>query len=280
MGEQGTSMRDEIAMRDYSMGSGAVTPTLPDGPQVAGGSQEFQGISLDVPSKRPARPQVVEASDAIYARMLREVRSWGLAMLAWGLLSLLAGGVLSAPWGIMLLLVGLASFYFREAAIFVVYGVTLTWVAISNLMGFDVVWMGIALVQIIMAVQVFRQYRRFRQAQAEQAALYEWAAAGSPVPERAARIFPWAGGLLGVLALVGLVTIVVLLIIAVATEELLPFFDLLIDFVVDLGVLSIAVSLAALLSGYRYKLVSVCGLAAGAVVLLAYLGLFLLIILG
>jgi hypothetical protein len=72
-----------------------------------------------------------------HEKMLKEVRSWGYVSLGLGALHLISSGFtgLSAPWGVLLIAIGLTSFYFKEAAMFVIYGTTLGWAALTNIMG-------------------------------------------------------------------------------------------------------------------------------------------------
>ncbi len=218
-----------------------------------------------------------EVAAQTYALMLREIRSWGFWSLGLGMVSLVASGFLSAPWGILLLIVGIASFYFREAAMFVIYGVMLIWAALSNILGGQVSWILFALFQFLLAFQVFRQFYRFRRSQADYGALLAEGALGTPpVPERAGRVFPWVGCLFTALSLGSLVAILAWVIILFVSEEVKNppvFFDFMIPLVVNLGVLGFAVSLAALLSGYRYKILAVLGIVAGILELLFLLTL-------
>jgi tetratricopeptide (TPR) repeat protein len=215
-----------------------------------------------------------------YEVMLKNIRSWGWWSLGLGAVHLFIAGFLSAPWGILLLLVGLASFYFREAAMFVIYGVTLAWAAISNLLGGQTGWSIFALFQLVLAFQVFRQFFRYRGAEAEYAVSSPEAAQDTPlIPQRAARAFPWLGCLLGTLSLVGLVAIVVGVIIFVEFAETPEFpvaWGWLEGLVLNGGILALAVGLASLLSGYRYKAVAVLGMVAGTLVLLIELTLALI----
>lgn len=136
----------------------------------------------------------VEDMAELQARVLKEVRSWGFWLLGVGAVHLVISGFLNAAWGILLILVGLASFYFRTAAMLVIYGVTLGWAAISNLSSGQSGWMAFALFQGFLAVRVFWQFLRFRRAEAESrlASIAETPESEATV-ERAARIFPWVG---------------------------------------------------------------------------------------
>ena len=187
-----------------------------DTPQDVAGTKarlecQRESMAIDRGEMTPSWRKKVERVAEMNALMLRETRSWGLSLLGLGAVHLVASGFLSAPWGILLLAVGLASFYFREAPMFIVYGVTLAWAAISNLLGGEIGWIIFALFQFFLAFQVFRKFFHFRQAQTEYATLRVQEAPHSPlIPARAVRAFPWAGCVLGTLSLVGLVTIIVL----------------------------------------------------------------------
>jgi hypothetical protein len=211
----------------------------------------------------------VNATIVAYAAMLREIRSWGWWSLGLGTLHLITSGFLSAPWGVLLLVVGGASFLFRKAAMFVVYGVTLAWAAVSNILGGQATWIIAGLFQIYLAFRVFRQFFRFRRAQESyDNSVDEGIAESRASSERVAVIFPWAGGLLGILSLGGLITLLASTFVLVALSSKIPnLFGFLGGLSVNLGVLGFAVALSALLSDYRYKPVAVIGLAASVLTL-------------
>jgi hypothetical protein len=150
-----------------------------------------------------------------------------------------------------------------------VYSITLAWVAISNVFG-GVGWSAFAILQFVFAVQIFYRFRKFRQTEAE---------LDSPPDERrAARLFPGAGCVLGAMTLGSTaITAVSLVLLFASTDsaETPVFFVWLADLALHLGVLGLAVNLAALLSGYRYRWLSVLGLLASLPVLLIIVALAL-----
>ena len=238
-------------------------------------------IVADAPSAvPPTAPSTAEVTATAYDLMLRRIRSWGLWSLGWGVMHVVGLGALSAPFGILLLLVGLASFYFREAAMFVVYGVTLAWAATSNMLSGEASWIGLGLVQLVFVYRIFRQFFHFRRVQADHAELTADTGLDSPpAPERAPHIFPWLAALLGPLALAGLVASFVGSIMFFAltgAEELPDVAYALVDSIFNLGVLALALGLASLLCGFRYKALAIVGVAAGALQLVIWLGLVLL----
>ncbi|MDI7274626.1 MAG: hypothetical protein QME94_01470, partial [Anaerolineae bacterium] len=98
-----------------------------DGMPVKGEGEEIRVTHAATPLAK-ARDQAAVTVVA-HALMVREIRSWGFWLLGLGALHLVLSGFLSAPWGILLGVVGLASFIFHDSAMFVVYGTTLVWAA-------------------------------------------------------------------------------------------------------------------------------------------------------
>ena len=92
-------------------------------------------LTASPPVAPVAAPSALDLAASTHAVMVKEIRSWSYWLLGLGALHLVASGFLDAPWGILLLAVGLVSFVFQEAAMFVIYGVTLAWAATSNVTG-------------------------------------------------------------------------------------------------------------------------------------------------
>jgi hypothetical protein len=179
---------------------------------------------------------------------------------------------------VLLLVVGAASFYFHEPAMFVIYAVNLIWAALSNMLGADITWVVFGLFQIVMAIQVFRNYRRFSGVQRDYRRLVaEGMINDTPKPDRAASAFPIAGCLISALALLGVVAVIVIIFGAVLLETELPSaIDVIINIVVNVAVLGLGVSLAAIIANYRRRVLPVLGAIASVIVLLLWLALGLL----
>jgi hypothetical protein len=209
----------------------------------------------------------------MYALMLRSLRSWGVWLIILGGIHLFAAGFLNAPWGILLLVVGLASLYIQDATMFVIYAVTLTWVAIYNLTSAHIGWIALALFQFLWAFQTFRQFRRFYQTQKEQDTLTE------QVPStRASRIFSWTSAVLGGFSLIGYVVLVAIFIFratstGAATMAGAGFIE---GLIIDMGVLGLATGLASILAGYEPKSLAITGMITGLLTLLIQLGFILI----
>jgi hypothetical protein len=247
--------------------------------KVTGKIKELLGeqASLAIQSVEAAQMAAVSGT---YNAMLREIRSWALWLIVMGVIQVVASGVLNASWGILLIIVGLASFYFRDAAMFVVYSVTIAWAGVSNLLSGSGMWQIFALVQAFFVYTILQQFRRFRRAQAEETQkLLAEHPEQIPLPDRSARIFPWAGLVLGSLSLTGLVLVFfgAFILTAMTRGAKLPTWIGRVEGLsIDGAVLGLAVSLAALLSGSQRKIVSIVGCVLSGMTLLIELGLILI----
>jgi hypothetical protein len=207
--------------------------------------------------------------------MFEKIRSWGMWSLILGVLHIFTSGFLSAPWGILLILVGLASFYFRSASMFVIYATTLGWAAFSNLMSFEGGWIGFSLYQFFLAFRVFQDYRTFREVDVTPTEL------GQVSTDRAARFFPWLGSIFGCSSIIGFVLIIVtILVMAVASEgnaTVPDYFSFLDGLAVNFGVLGAAIGLASVLSRYPRKALGIAAIVAGSLTVLLELAIIYLL---
>ena len=217
---------------------------------------EFEGAKIDVP--KAVEPTIFPST------ILKEIRSWAMTLLVLGVISIFASGFLSAPWGVLLIIVGLASFYFRSSAIMVVYGVTLAWAGVSNLTSGQGFWIGFALFQGYLVFRVFQKFIAFRRAEVnfgeQEAATY------GLVPQRSASLYPWTACLLGVISLLGLIGIFVgaVAFIVVTESQAVPQFIIFMEgLIVNFGVLSFAIGLASVLSKHPRKAVAITGMVTG-----------------
>ena len=203
-----------------------------------------------------ASPEVAidigERHAAVCAMMLRELRSWGTWQIGLGVVHLVGTQLFDAAWGILLIMVGLSSFWFRSRALFVVYATTLAWAALSNVTSGQTAWVGFCLLQLYFVYRVGRQFHVFAPAQT-----------GHGV-DRAVRAFPVAAGLLGPLALLGLLATFVVL-AGTQGKAASPITDLVFGSMVNLGVLALALALGSLLCGYRLRSLSILGLVTSAI---------------
>ena len=230
----------------------------------------------------PQEPRITGEITILYERMLKQVRSWGITLLFWAVLSLVMSGTLSAPWGILLLLVGGASFFVREASMFAVYAVTLVWAALRNVTGGSLLWLAFGGLQVYLAYTVFRDFVRYRQVEADYLAYRaQTAPQEPPPPQRAARVFPVAALALGILALLGEVGSWLGLDAAVlgtaAATSLRPW---LFELRWNLALLGLSLGLASFLSKHRAKLLAAIGMVLSTLGLVDWVLLMVLVALG
>lgn len=219
-----------------------------------------------------------------HAVMLKEIRSWGFWSLGLGALHIVLSGFLSAPWGILLFIVGLASFYFKSASMFIVYAVTLAWAALSNLTGFQIGLVLFAFFQLYLSFSVFRLYRRFRDVEsAYREAITDDVLASKSSPDQATRFFPWTGAIVGCSSIICLFFMTVyvgwLFFISAGSEDPSNFpvpvyVAFAKDLIVNFGVIGFALGLASLLSEYRPKALAIIAMVAGVVTVVADIFLF------
>ena len=204
-------------------------------------------------------------------KMLRELKSWGFILLVLGVIQIVSSELLSSTWGLLLIVVGLASFYFRSPAMFVIYGTTLSWAAISNALSGAGSWGMFSIFQVFLAFLTFRQYFQFRSQFLNSQFVLESTQEERLRIDRAAKPFPWISFSLGSISLIGLVTVFVAVILYVGitnSEEVPGFLTFSEGIVVDFAVLGFATGLASLLTKYKYKAISIIGMATAILVLM------------
>ena len=238
---------------------------------------------LETPGVQPGAVGEVQGKDLVMndrANMLKEIRSWGYWCLFLGVLHIALYGRLSPQWGILLILVGLASFYFRNASIFIIYAVTMLWAAFSNFLGFTIIWVIFAIVQVYFSIRIFMSYQRYSKVETEYLGSKIDQISIDPSIQRASTLFPWVGSFLGCISTLGLVAVILIaLLLGIKTGNTSStpgYLNFSFSFLVNIGVLGFAVGLASLLAKYRLKALALTGVVAGAVTLLLALGLRLL----
>jgi hypothetical protein len=211
--------------------------------------------------------------------MLKQIRSWGIWSLILGTAHILASGFFSASWGILLLMIGLASFAFRTASMFIVYFVILAWVAFNNILSGASGWMIFAMLQLYFAVSVFLQFRRFRQMELRLDQTEEDNADVKALTlERSKLFFPWISPIFSCSSMLGIVFLFVVGIVIGATHTTwIKYWAFAVDLMMNLGVLGFAVGLASLLSRYHPKLLAIIGMIVGLLIMILDIALFFFI---
>jgi len=154
-----------------------------------------------------------------------------------------------------------------------VYAITLTWAAISNFSGFEIIWVVFSLFQIYLAVRIFLQFRYFRKVEKDFLNLdLTVLERDKQVIGRAGKVFPWLGSSLGCLSIIGLIAIFVGVILYTASiypsTDIPDFFGFTEGVFINFAVLGLAASIGSLLSRFKYKTVSIIGIIASALTLL------------
>jgi hypothetical protein len=234
----------------------------------------------------------VGADAMVRFTILRQTRSWATWLLVMGVVQLVANSFLDPGWGIVLIAVGAASLYLRSLAMLPVYGVTMAWAAVSNLAAREIWWSGFALLQFYWAFSVFRQFLSLRGVatrmttaalggMAPRGASGRWESPIEPVvgPDRASKVFPWAGCALSGVAGVALIAVLVGFLVYTAISEGSPGDAALrigLSLPLNMGVLGLALGVATVLMRYRYSVVGLLAIIGGGVLLAGFLALIIL----
>jgi hypothetical protein len=206
-------------------------------------------------------------------KMHSEIKKWGFFLILIGVIQIITSGYLSNTWGILLVVVGLSSFYFNSPALFVVYGSTLGWASISNAFSGAGGWVAFSVLQVFFAFQTFRQYFLFRSISRKLSEDEN----NLPFTDKAAKPFPWVSFGAGLFSFVGIVILFlsVILLVGTGNEDLFGIVDFAEGLVIDMALIGFATGLASILTSYEQKLFSGIGMVAGALVLLLEIGLSL-----
>jgi hypothetical protein len=214
-------------------------------------------------------PQTPARKVTYHVSIFKEIRSWAVTLIVLGIIHLVTSGFLSSSWGVLIILVGIASFYFRSASMMVVFAVTLAGAAFTNLLSGNTKWIIFAILQAGLVVSVFLKYVRFKKAEAD-------TTNGEPedvglTPKRSAKAFPWLAFGLGLFSMVGFVSIMIYATISItmgALSNFTKFLDFIFDSMRNFGMLGIGFGLAGLLNKYQKTACSILGIVFGALTIL------------
>ena len=226
-------------------------------------------------SPRLSAPEAIKSAEVAEATSLmqRELRSWSFTLLFIGVAQLIAAGGFSS-WGLLLIGLGLASFYFREAPMFIIYAVTVARAGLDNVFSGNTIWIGFGLMQGYWTYQLVQQFRRFQRAEAAEAAQrgvnLQLSRTGQAFPMLS--IFLGIGGFAGYLLSVG----GFIFLGALQNQTLLPAMDWLMVLSVYCGLIGLGAGIASGMSRYDSKPAWVAGIVLSSLTLLADLGLRIL----
>jgi hypothetical protein len=221
-------------------------------------------------------------------QMYKSINSWAVFSIFWGGLSIVASNTFDALWGIILIIEGILAWKIKVPAMFILFSVIMGWAAITNGLsafeGHETWWLLLALFQIwwtFSIVKLFRKYRHLRMQEIIQAGTWP---IQLPVPQDEVVIsdrFAITGGILaGILFMLQCTFLGSFILEVLAQSEEWPrWIDLLLTGVVDVALLTFGLSLAALLTSTKKKIIALIGVVTSLLGLVAYLALWLIAIL-
>lgn len=269
-----------------SLGIGFARPLARRGLRPAAGGPQPKPITVTLPPD----------TSLIQLAMRRDIRSWGGWMIVLGIISFISSGFLDSSWGVLLIVVGLSSLIFQTPAMYIIYGVTLAWAAVNNVLLGSGTWAVFSLVQVVMAVQTFGQFRRFNKAYqaGQRAAAVPVPPDGQPTtqtdipqvdavqqnvipPDPYAPFLSWLSLGMGTLGLFGLLAV---LGFGILQDIFQPAAQISVDVLRfasgvanDFNLLGFSAGLGSLLARHRFKGASIAGMIAGGLGILIMIGL-------
>ncbi|MHC1782301.1 MAG: hypothetical protein AB9891_05975 [Anaerolineaceae bacterium] len=209
-------------------------------------------------------------------KMNKEARSWAYWLIIMGAIQMVAAKGFS-QWGLLLIIIGLISFYYKESPMFLVYAATIGWAGISNLISAEsLLWKGFSLLQFYWAYTLFRDFRRYQEAE------QSFAASGTAVEEKSVsfKILPWVAPVLGVGGLLGYGFSFLIIFINAAffrSDFFYQISDILMTISLYAGLLGFATGLAGWLSAGRKKVPAIIGCLAGGLTMVVIILVTLLL---
>jgi len=199
-------------------------------------------------------------------RSIRRMSGW---LLAWGVFNMIVPSFDSA-FGLVLIITGLVNHVFGVPAVLLIQVILFVYAAVFNL----IVGVSIAYTfSILLALSIVQMIRLYRQAcsleldpSISSSSSFTISSLGA-AEAKAARFFPLGAFLGAAGSWLGFIAAAVLgyIVIGPSIEFETPWlFDFAIGFFIELGVLAFALGLASLISGYRYKLLSIMAVLAGS----------------
>ncbi|MCP4536834.1 MAG: tetratricopeptide repeat protein [Chloroflexi bacterium] len=252
-------------------------------------SDERSTVGKRLSTLLPEDEKVVQTSvtQRNVLRMHERIRSWATTSLIFGGLSIFAGGTFDPVWGVVMIVLAILSWKVKVPAMFILYAAFMGWAAVSNaisvLTGGDIWWGILVLVQISWTVSIFKEFKQYSRLPLQE--LFEagdWPATLGP-PQNGTVIagrFAIAGAVLAALSIVLLPLVLVAsfaLSFIAETSQTPQILIWLLSGSVDIAVLALGLSGAALLSKTERKIWAIGGVVISALVLIGWLG-FLLVI--
>jgi hypothetical protein len=218
--------------------------------------------------------------------MYKSIRSWAIFSLILGGLSVISIGKLDPGWGIVLIIIAILSWKVKIPGMFIVYAVIMAWAAFSNLVsgfsGSERWWLVLALGQAYWSIAIIKQFRKYRRLPLQE--LYQsggWAADLPPlqnetlIVNRFAIIGTILAGISSIL-LPGLCIATFVIGITAQSTEVPGMMIWLMSGVMDVSVLALGLSCAALFSRTEQKALSISGVVMSGLQLVIWICILLL----
>jgi len=207
-----------------------------------------------------------------YQRMQSDIRVWGWSSSILGVLHFIVSGFLNPAWGIALFVVGGISFLIREASMFIVYAVIMGWVGVSNVVsGSFGSWTLFGALQVYWSYKLYRKYQDYQTVEKN---YLDFEKEPEKPANRARDSFPGCGcamGTIGLLAAVGVFFLMIVVAVAQEPDAPLPENFELVEFILGAllasGILGFALSVAALVAGYKRKWLAWGGVVTGGLLM-------------
>jgi hypothetical protein len=212
---------------------------------------------------------------AVFPDIVGRIRFWGYLSIGLGILQIIRLDALSITWGVLLVLVGLAVLYYQTSAAFVVDAIVTLWAGSLNLFSGTTLWVLFGLAQILVGFIVFNDYYRYKNPEDQHFSRFQSWEMFSTSYYRAGQGFPLLGFIIGLLALVAFLgSVISLFFVGTAPAETLlsgripGIYGLVFNLAQALAVLAVSLCLAALLSKFDRRRLTILGIVFGGLVIL------------
>lgn len=230
--------------------------------------------------------KVSSAEMGLVIEMYKNYRSWAIFSLLLGGASLIASETLDPGWGVVLIVIAVLSWKTRIPGMFAVYAVIMAWAAFCNLVsslpGGEWWWLTLASLQIYWTVAIVKQFRKYRCLPLQKLHRSGNWPADLAAPQDETLIlsrFAIVGAILAganFVLLPGVCIGTVVFEITAQVTETPPITIALMSGLMDLTVLALGLSCAALLAKTDKKGLAISGVAMSGLQLITWIGLWLL----
>jgi hypothetical protein len=95
---------------------------------------------------------------AVVERVKKDIKGWSNALIIIGIISMIFAGFLSWVWGIILIILGVFSFFILEPAMYIVFGVTIILLGVINSITTSAGWGIYSIFQFVIGLFILKHY--------------------------------------------------------------------------------------------------------------------------